>query len=159
MDTKTCGKCGKTKPLDDFYQSKGVTKSWCKDCSRKYQKELYKKEPHRVIERARNYRERYAEKYAAYRKENRPKAYLYELQNKYGLSKEDAQRLLAENGIHCAICGVAFDEKNKRNLDHCHATGKVRNFLCRRCNSVLGLVNDDGLLLRKFMRYIKEHAQ
>ena len=37
--------------------------------------------------------------------------------------------------------------------------GKVRNFLCRRCNSVLGLVNDDGLLLRKFMRYIKENAQ
>lgn len=159
MDTKTCGKCGATKTIDNFYQSKGAVKSWCKECSRGYQKDIYKKDPQRVVERARNYREKYAAKYAAYRKANRPKAYLYELQNKYGLSANDAQRLLLENGVHCAICGVAFDEKIKRNLDHCHATGKVRNFLCRRCNSVLGLINDDGSLLGKFARYIKEHEE
>lgn len=159
MDTKTCGKCGATKLLDDFYQSNGVAKSWCKECSKAYQKDLYKKDPQRAVDRSRNWREKYADKYSAYRKENRPKAYLYELQKKYGISKPEAERLLSENGICCAICGVAFDGKNKRNLDHCHATGKVRDFLCRRCNSVLGLVNDDGTLLKKIMQYIKKHAE
>lgn len=159
MDTKTCGKCGETKEIDKFYQSKGVAKSWCKDCSKEYQKCLYKKEPQRVVERARKWREKYADKVSASRKKNRPAAYLYELRNKYGLSKDDATLLLSENGNHCAVCGIQFSEKSKRSLDHCHETGKVRGFLCRRCNSVLGLVSDDKSLLGKLAEYLGKHGK
>ena len=159
MDKKTCGKCGEAKSCDDFCQSKGVLASWCKVCSREYQKEIYKKDPQRVVERTRKWREKYADKVSASRKENRPTAYLYELRNKYGLSKDDASRLLAENGSHCAVCGIQFSEKSKRSLDHCHETGKVRGFLCRRCNSVLGLVSDDKAILGNLAKYLGKHGK
>ena len=159
MDTKTCGKCSTTKPVADFYQSNGIAKSWCKDCSKDYQKDLYKKDPQRAVDRSRNWREKYADKVSARRKENRPAAYLYELRYKYGLSKDDATRLLSENGSHCAVCGIQFSDKSKRSLDHCHETGKVRGFLCRRCNSVLGFVNDDQAILGKLAKYLGKHGK
>lgn len=158
-DAKSCGKCGASKPLCDFYKSNQVAKSWCKSCAKEYQKDLYQKDPQRAIKRAKKWREKYAEKVAVRRKENRAEAYLYELERKYGLNQEDAHKLLRDQGNKCEICKVNFDENAKRNLDHCHATGKIRGFLCRRCNSVLGLVNDDSTLLGNCIRYIHDHAK
>ena len=84
--------------------------------------------------------------------------FLYE----YGITIADYNEMvLAQNG-RCLICGNTeqrIDPKSKklRNLcvDHDHITGKVRGLLCGKCNSFLGLANDDPVLLIKAIKYLE----
>lgn len=51
----------------------------------------------------------------------------------------------------CEICG----EAGKICLDHCHAKGHFRGWLCNRCNLILGHAKDDPELLRKLAAYLE----
>ena len=58
----------------------------------------------------------------------------------YGISLEDYERMLIDQGGKCAICG-SLDPRAKREhfaVDHCHTTGKVRGLLCIPCNTAIG---------------------
>ena len=71
---------------------------------------------------------------------------------RYGLSLEELRAMLARQGNACAICrkaGVGL------HIDHCHATGKVRGLLCRKCNQGLGNYNDDPSLTAAATAYLK----
>lgn len=59
----------------------------------------------------------------------------------YGLSSCDYDELLAKQGGACAICKSTPDRPLV--VDHCHATGAIRGLLCGRCNSAIGLLDDD----------------
>jgi hypothetical protein len=61
---------------------------------------------------------------------------------KYGLTEEQVESLLREQGSCCAICRVQL-ETGTRKVDHSHATGKVRGILCHNCNLGLGYFSDD----------------
>jgi hypothetical protein len=50
----------------------------------------------------------------------------------------------------CELCGGA----TRIAYDHDHATGKHRGWLCMKCNTALGLVNDDVELLKKMIAYL-----
>ena len=56
---------------------------------------------------------------------------------------------LPENLV-CSICGG----KAKVAYDHSHSTGKFRGWLCIKCNTALGLVNDDVKILKKMIVYL-----
>lgn len=57
------------------------------------------------------------------------------LKRTYGLGLVDYDRLLADQGGGCAVCGKTPEEEG-RNLavDHDHATGAIRGLLCGFCN-------------------------
>lgn len=55
----------------------------------------------------------------------------------------------------CDICGTQGSDKNGICFDHCHANGHFRGWLCRRCNIVLGFVEDSPILLMKMAAYLK----
>ena len=59
----------------------------------------------------------------------------------YGLSAEQHRQLLDEQDGVCAICR----QSSRRALcvDHCHATQRVRGLLCDKCNTALGLLDED----------------
>ena len=71
---------------------------------------------------------------------------------KYGLTPEEYERMLVEQGHACAICkrperqattkkrGVKF----RLSIDHDHKTGKVRALLCHWCNIVIGFFEKSG---------------
>lgn len=61
----------------------------------------------------------------------------------YGTTRE-------ELGKCCEICG----REENLAIDHCHDSGKVRGLLCRQCNSAIGLLQDDPLLLEAARRYV-----
>lgn len=64
----------------------------------------------------------------------------------------------AQNGL-CAICGFAPVGRGKTDflvVDHCHDSGKVRSLLCGKCNSALGLLDENPDILRSMLRYIKK---
>ena len=81
----------------------------------------------------------------------------------YGISLVEYESMIEQQGGNCAICGevLEYDKKirSKINVDHDHATGKVRGILCHYCNTALGKANDDPALLRKMAEYLEKHGK
>lgn len=73
----------------------------------------------------------------------------------YGLTQEDYDRKLGEQGGVCAICAREPEAGKNLCVDHDHETGKARSLLCRRCNTAIGQLNDDPTLLEKAAEYLK----
>lgn len=57
----------------------------------------------------------------------------YHLRTTYGITIEDYDRMLEEQGGKCAVCGKK-PRKTSLAVDHNHRTGKVRGLLCFSCN-------------------------
>lgn len=72
----------------------------------------------------------------------------------YGLTKEELGVLLAQHE-QCAICRSEDWGKKGPQVDHDHATGRVRGVLCGNCNQGLGRFKDDPTLLRAAINYLK----
>src|SRR4051812_9183157 len=77
------------------------------------------------------------------------------LKKAYGLTPEQYAQLLAKQAGQCAICGKSPEQALE--LDHDHASQRLRQFLCGPCNRLLGLANDDPELLRRAAAYIERH--
>lgn len=73
------------------------------------------------------------------------------IRSRYSLTKDDLRAL--DIG-HCAIC---LRKGQKMEIDHNHATGKVRSLLCSRCNGALGQFCDDVDLLKEAIKYLEKH--
>lgn len=86
------------------------------------------------------------------------------LQRKYGISAADYDRLLAEQGGGCALCGVKPEEltagrfRTYLHVDHCHDTGRVRGLLCPEHNLLLGRFGDSAEMFRKVLSYLEAGA-
>lgn len=76
---------------------------------------------------------------------------------KFGLTEESYNALLEESKGLCTICSSPMGDKVC--FDHDHETGKFRAVLCHKCNTALGLVNDDLTILERMVGYLKEHGQ
>lgn len=77
------------------------------------------------------------------------------IEKEYGLTKEEYARFVLVNGGACAICLEKPTRKSAMHVDHCHKTGRLRGFLCSRCNQALGLMRDNIDLLKKAIEYLK----
>ena len=63
----------------------------------------------------------------------------------YGIGLADYNRMLAEQGRRCRLCGNFPEPGSVLVVDHCHVTGRVRGLLCDHCNYwVLGCVVQDS---------------
>jgi diketogulonate reductase-like aldo/keto reductase len=81
---------------------------------------------------------------------------------RYGLTYDEYWHMAATQGNMCAVCKkvetVQVKGKVARlGVDHNHTTGTVRKLLCARCNTVIGLVEEDVLLLESMVAYIRGH--
>lgn len=99
-------------------------------------------------------KEAHSEYMREWRKRQPEKAKSSDLRKQYGIDlaeyreKEDAQ------GGVCAICG---DPPGARALavDHCHATGVVRDLLCHQCNTAIGLAKESPARLLALAEYLR----
>lgn len=89
----------------------------------------------------------------------------YQVKAKFGITKEQWHERLAAQGFKCLICTldlrvIAEGRRDKRTacLDHDHKTGKIRGFLCPKCNQGLGLLNDSPELLEAAAVYLRRHT-
>ena len=124
-----------------------------KEKNAEYQKQYYKK-----------YREENLEKLNAYnkqwREENKEQDKLVmetaRLKRKYNLSRDEYEALLESQNNCCKICGTHGTENTQGKLyvDHCHTTGKVRGLLCMKCNTALGLLDDNKDRITKLLDYL-----
>lgn len=74
----------------------------------------------------------------------------------YGISKADFDRMItSQNGL-CAICHQPPTKKGL-SVDHNHTTGGVRELLCSRCNTAIGLLRDSPDTCRAAAEYLERH--
>ena len=64
--------------------------------------------------------------------------------------------LLKQNGV-CAICGKRNKGGNLLSVDHNHTSGKVRGLLCTKCNTAIGLLNEDKALFILALLYLNNY--
>lgn len=128
-----CSRCKQFRPEEDFGWDK-TRQQWkrvCLDCAKDGQK--------------------------AYADRNREKVSLGRQLSKWGITRDQYQSLVQAQGGRCAICGSTEtrDKRNGRwNVDHDHATGRIRGLLCALCNRGLGQLRDDPDLLRAALAYL-----
>lgn len=144
MDCRQCTKCKQAKLLTDFHtvsKNSERRRSICKLCHNKIYRDNYRKNPEK------------------YRKYTNSKPYRPELKRKanlktFGLTIQQYEEMLQQQNGVCAICLETCTSGKRLAVDHCHATGKVRQLLCRRCNQSMGKFNDDPILLQKVVDYL-----
>jgi hypothetical protein len=71
--------------------------------------------------------------------------------NKYGISKAEFNELLRSQGFLCAICS----QPDPTHVDHCHRTGLIRGILCKKCNSLLGMADDQQAVIQSALDYLR----
>lgn len=150
---KQCSRCKEIKPRTEFYKN-GKTpdglRSHCKECNRKLNKDYYERNKEKEIERGRKWaKENPESKKKIYRRQN--------LKRNYGITLEEYEDLLRQQGGRCAICKSA-DPVHTTNfaVDHCHDTGVVRGLLCMNCNQGLGKFKDSKEILSRAIEYLGE---
>ena len=78
---------------------------------------------------------------------------------RYGISAEQYYEMLAQQKNVCKICGQKCSTKQTLCVDHCHKTKKIRGLLCIKCNTSLGMLNDDVSLFYKAIEYLKSYEE
>lgn len=75
------------------------------------------------------------------------------LRNRFGITPERYDEMLAAQGGACAICGEGCASGRRLAVDHDHATGEVRGLLCMKCNTTLGIL-EQGNRLDQMLAYL-----
>lgn len=111
--SKTCNRCGETKPVTDFHRHSAAKghRAICKSCRSETRKG---------------------------RQETPDERLTRNLWQNYKLTREQHTALVDAQQGACAICGTAPAEGKRLAVDHCHATGVVRALLCTRRNVAVG---------------------
>lgn len=150
---RICYKCKIQKELVCFYKhNKTGHRYECIDC---------------VKLAAKAYRQKYPEKATAswrrannrYYKANSLRVRGYDLKRTYGITLEQYNAMLEQQGHVCAICkqketGKINDVVKSLAVDHCHSTGKIRGLLCSNCNQGIGKLKDNVGIMTNAISYL-----
>lgn len=120
----------------------------------------YKKKAYQTNQRWRNNNLEKVRKWRRdWSKQNPDKVFAQKLRSTYGISLETYQILLDIQNKVCAICGKEEPNKKYKTLgvDHNHNTGQIRGLLCTKCNTAIGLLNEDLDLINKVIIYLKKY--
>jgi hypothetical protein len=151
VGTKTCKECRKTKPLVEFYKKgKGHTER-CRECHKVFRKAFIAKTRDKHNAKKREHYHKTRERYLAYYKTDKRRARWFEwkLKRQYGITVEQFEQMMEEQGGCCKVCGRPPSEinghrhKKRLHVDHDHKTGQVRGLLCNSCNVAAGCLGDD----------------
>lgn len=77
----------------------------------------------------------------------------------YGITQQQYDTMLAQQDGACAICrGEHVGPGERLHIDHDHTTGEVRGLLCSKCNTLLGLADDNADRLAAAITYLTERT-
>lgn len=76
---------------------------------------------------------------------------------RYRLTPEAFEGLVGRAKGSCELCGESFNGKTP-DIDHDHATGRVRGLIHGRCNRLLGHALDSPDVLLKAVAYLEKHT-
>ena len=150
-----CYKCKKQCSSTEFYKNKtrpsGLS-SCCKSCAKATTVKYYKRDPMRC--KASTIR---------WQNKNRERIATTRIKRKYGLAPEEYYTLLLTQKNACAIC-LQSEKQTLRgkvvelSVDHDSITGRVRGLLCNACNTGIGKLQNDFILLHRASLYLEQHS-
>jgi hypothetical protein len=166
--TRVCNTCGKEKPLTtkNFWVNGRRTgfRPKCVACCVEVRSRFYDTHPgehEKKRQTARRWRidnaARFSKTRTAWRKAHPRSKKSTALKARYGITIDEYEERIAQQGGGCAICGSETAGNGNRNLhvDHCHKTGEVRGVLCHSCNVILGLAKDQPEILQRAALYLR----
>lgn len=178
MEQKKCSRCGESKAQGDWYAAAwAASGGWCKECYCAWHRGRYipkaggNDDPRECAQCGTTYQPKTRrpslycsrECKAQQRKESGQERDQH-LRRKYGISAADYDRILAEQGGGCALCGVKPEEltagryRTYLHVDHCHDTGRIRGLLCPEHNLMLGRFGDQPEMFRTILKYLEADA-
>ena len=86
----------------------------------------------------------------AFAKEYRVKNRALVIARKWGIDAGDVSKVLQASSS-CDVCGST----KRLSVDHDHKTKMVRGLLCGKCNSALGMAQEDKDILRGLVQYLE----
>jgi len=176
--TRTCRKCKKEKALNEFdINDNGHFRLLCKQCMieknnpkkicKICKKEKLLEDFVKVTSRCRNERRdickdcaRQLAKNHGVTEERKAIVKNAKLKATYGITLEQYNTMIVNQGNRCKICNKSFINEDKIlriNIDHDHITGKIRGILCSKCNSILGYASDNITILMNAVKYLEDN--
>ncbi len=144
--TRICRTCGEGFPNEDYRPNIG---NQCRPCRNSKSGSWRKANP----DYQRKYRESHRGERARKNRENPYCAREYRLKKEWGMSLQEYERRLLNQGGRCAICkGVS--RNRALAIDHNHLTGEIRGLLCQNCNIALGLFKDSPEMIQEALCYL-----
>jgi len=87
------------------------------------------------------------------------------LKSRYKITPAAIYAIYKLQSGRCAICDIegdirelGFQAKVPMCIDHSHTSGNVRGLLCSNCNTGLGLLKDNRVILRQAIKYLTKHS-
>lgn len=74
------------------------------------------------------------------------------------VTKDQVKEMMDLADGKCAICKNFF-ESRFLCIDHCHKTGLARGVICKNCNSMLGMGQDNIQILMEGVNYLKKFTK
>lgn len=144
LKTPTCLDC---RVEFSYEHTTGPTRQRCPECKAKRKAETDKAKAKRWRdadpERAKAMANKHNRKRLAdpvFRQQARDR----ELRRVYGITRDELDAMLEAQGHRCAICGGERNGPGTRlHVDHCHKSKRIRGLLCAKCNTAVGLLDDD----------------
>lgn len=133
--SKRCSDCRRVLALESFHKNRLAADGrefYCRQCKNRRSRERRKAHP------------------AA-----RETARAAHLLRTYGISRDQYEALLVDQGGVCAICGQPERTTRRMAVDHDHKTGKIRGILCHGCNTGLGAMREKAEVMAAAIRYLE----
>lgn len=78
---------------------------------------------------------------------------------RYGITQDEYDQMLVDQGGRCPGCQTTEPGVKGWCIDHCHKSGKVRALMCGRCNTMLGLADENPAVLRALADFLEQLQQ
>ena len=103
-------------------------------------------------------RDKIRDKTKAYRAANPGFHRKFALKRKYGLSREQFDKIFDAQDGKCAICRTSEFGGRSPAVDHCGKAGHVRGILCHKCNAAIGLMQHSPRILAAAQKYLSKEV-
>jgi Recombination endonuclease VII len=138
-------------------------RSDCKTCNLAAKKAWYEQNRDQAIAKVtawqRENRERYNNRQREYKRARPGLERAGHLRRKFGLTTDEFEEMVRQQGGVCAICGRAPKTGKRLHVDHDHDTGEVRGLLCFSCNVGVGNLGNDIERLQRTVDYLETRPE
>jgi hypothetical protein len=172
---KMCRRCLTSKSFDKFHKSKNTKdghSAYCKICKSQIDKDWINSNPEQIEKRKHRSKqwqkdnpEKYRKAVAEWKKNNLEQKWILDkkshLWTHYRMTIDDFIEAFEKQSGKCKICNLS----KKLTVDHDHSCcsrkltcGKcVRGLICSSCNTMIGLANDDVVILKAAIKYLEDN--
>ncbi len=130
---------------DNLYVSPKGSRG-CRKCRATYAAQSHRRNPELTRQYGRDWMRKQ-------RKDNPGRLREYHLRKDYNMSLVEFNKKLDLQDHCCMICRRIMSQPF---VDHDHATGQVRDLLCRECNSTLGFIREDVEIAQAIILYLQK---